>query len=107
MYGPTPKISISTSTPGPCPPPGTTTKASIEPPSGMSSVSVRVVGAKRGRLLRRRELLRPEPDPVRRVVDPEAHAVAARVHAEERVRHVRAHELLVQLLVGRAEAVVV
>src|SRR3954451_17450702 len=92
MYGPTPKISISTSTPGPLPTSGTATNASIEPPSGTAMVSVRVVSATRGSLLRRRELLRREPDPVRRVIDPEVHAVAARVDAEARVRHGRPHE---------------
>src|SRR4051812_35467010 len=41
MYGPTPKISISTSTPGPRPSAGKATNALIEPPSGIEIVSVR------------------------------------------------------------------
>src|SRR4051794_29989364 len=106
MYGPTPKISISTSTPGPLPPSGSATNAPIEPPSGIAIVSERVVTATRGRLAGRRELLGGERDPVERVADPQINAVRAGVDAERRVRHVRLHERPVHLLVRDEEVVV-
>src|SRR4051794_9288886 len=68
MYGPTPKISISTSTPGPLPADGTTTKVSIEPPYGIAIVSVRAGRATPGNLIVFRPRRAGNAVPVPRVI---------------------------------------
>src|SRR4051794_11602068 len=69
MYGPTPKISISTSTPGPEPPSGSTTWASIEAPSGIAIVVMRETYPPAGTRTTARAARAPRRAPDRRTPD--------------------------------------